>query len=88
MDAFSTGAAELLRAALVSGWGGTGLHATVFGPLVRTVGAIAVTVAGPQARNTNSVVALKGRGAAGDGRAGSLVTAVVTVCVIVTDKGG
>lgn len=61
---------------------------TVLGPLVRAVGAVGVTVAGPQARDANSVVAPEGGAAAGDGRARGLVAAVVTVRLVVTHEGG
>ncbi len=87
MDALSAATAELQGGALVGGSGVRFHCTTVLGPLVRAVGAVGVTVAGPQARDANSVVALEGRGAAGDGRAGGLVAAVVTVRLVITHKG-
>lgn len=63
------------------------LRTTVLGPLVRAVCAVSVAVAGPQAGDTNGVVALEGRGAAGDAWAGGLVAAVITVRLVVTHEG-
>lgn len=88
MDALSAATAELQGGALMSGSRGGSLCATVLGPLVGAVGAVGVTVAGPQARYTNSVVALEGPSVTGDRRAGGLVTAVVTICLVVTHEGG
>lgn len=64
------------------------LCTTVLGPLVRAVGAVGITVAGPQPRDAHSVVALEGRRGAGNRRAGGLVTAVVTVCLVIAHEGG
>lgn len=64
------------------------LCTTVLGPLVRAVGAVSVTVTGPQAGNANGVVALERCSTAGDSWAGGLVAAVVTVCLVVTHEGG
>lgn len=88
VDALSAATAELQGRALVGGSGVGSLCATVLGPLVRAVGAVGVAVAGPQARNADGVVAPEGRGAAGDGRAGGLVAAVVTVRLLVAHEGG
>lgn len=88
MDALSTATAELQGGALMNGSSGGSLCAAVLGPLIRAVGAVHVTVAGPQARYANTVVALEGCRGAGGGRAGGLVTAIVTVRLIVTHKGG
>lgn len=88
MDALSASAVELLRRALQSGGSCLSLLFTVLRPLVGAVEAIGVTIAGPQAGNANSVVALERRRAAGDDWTGNLIAAIVTVCVFVAHEGG
>lgn len=87
MDALPAATLIFLGGALVDGGAGGGPRGAVLGPLVRAVGAVRVAVAGPQLGHTNGVVALEGRGAAGDRRAGGLVAAVITVLVFVTHEG-
>lgn len=87
MDALPTAAVELQGGALASGSGGRNLCAAVLGPLVRTVRAVGVAVAGPESRYAYGVVASEGGAAAGDGRAGGLVAAVVAVGLVVTHEG-
>lgn len=79
MDALPAATLVFLGGALVDGRTGGGPRGAVLGPLVRAVGAVRVAVAGPQLGYTNGVVALEGRAAAGDRRAGGLVAAVITV---------
>lgn len=88
MDALPAAAAELQRRALVKGSRVGRLRAAVLGPLVGAVGAVGVAVAGPQAGDADGVVAPEGCGAAGDGRAGGLVAAVIAVGLVVAHKGG
>lgn len=88
MDALSIATAELQQRALVSGRRGGSRRTTALGPLVRAVGAVGVPVAGPQAWNTNAVIALEIRGAAGNRWAGGFITAVVTVRLFITHEGG
>lgn len=88
VDALPATTAELQRGAPMSRRSGQTLGAAVLGPLVRAVQAVGVSVAGPEARNTDGVVALEGRGAAGDAGAGRLVAAVVAVGLVVAHERG
>lgn len=85
MDAFAAAAVELLGGAAPHGW--SEARATRPGKLVRTVGAVGVSVTHPETGHAQGVVAAEGDGAAGGGRAGRFVTAVVAVGIIVTHEG-
>lgn len=88
MNALATAATELQGRALMSRDGLWSLRTAVAGPLVGAIGAVDISVAGPQAWHANGVVTLEGRGAAGDGRARCLVAAIVAVCLVVAHEGG
>lgn len=64
-----------------------GLSWTVFWPLIRSIGAIHVSITTPERQHTHRVVALKGTTAAGWYGAGSLIRAIRTVIVLVAYKG-
>lgn len=87
VDALPAATAELQGMALARGDRHGGFGVAALGPLVRAVGAVDVAVAGPQARDADAVVALEGCRAAGDGRAGGLIAAVVAVLIFVTHEG-
>lgn len=86
MDALAAATPELQSGAALGPY--TALGATVGGPLVRPVATVHVAVTRPQAWDTGGAVTPEGGGAAGDGGAGQLITAVVTVRLIVTHKRG
>lgn len=62
------------------------LSHTVLWPLVRPVSTVLVSIAAPESRHTHGVVALEGTRAAGGFGAGSLIWAVWTVVILVTNK--
>lgn len=86
MDALPAATAELHGGALVRRDGAGPRRPTLAGPLVRTVGAVGVAIAGPQPRHAHGVVALEGGGTAGCGGTRRLIAAVVAVGLVVAHE--
>lgn len=84
-EALSTVTVEFRGRALASR---TALCSAVLRPLVRAIRAVDVAVTDPQAGNTGPICALEPHSTAGDGRAGSLVAAVITIIHVITHRGG
>ena len=88
VDALPAAAGELQVRTLMSGNSNRCLRSSAAQrPLIGAVGAVHVSVAGPQTRHADGVVALEGGRAAGDRRTGRFITAIVTISLIVTHEG-